>query len=85
MFELATLFGLLGGVTSASIFFPQVYRSWKTKRTNDLSWPTIGIGLLCAFSWVAYGLLRADPFIWVTNLLLFTASALLALLKKLHG
>lgn len=56
--------------------------SLDNKKTKDLSWLTIMIGTLNGFFWVVYGLLKSDPFIYVTNVLLFTATALLVVLKK---
>ncbi len=85
MADLASIFGLLGAVTASTIFFPQVFRAWKTKRTKDLSWPTIIIGMLNGFFWIAYGVLKSDPFIYVTNILLFIATTALAVLKKKYG
>ncbi len=82
MTDLASIFGLLGAITASTIFFPQVWKTWKTKRTRDLSWPTVIIGMLNGFFWIAYGLLKSDPFIYVTNILLFIATALLAIMKK---
>ncbi|MBI1971700.1 MAG: hypothetical protein HYS53_00205 [Candidatus Aenigmarchaeota archaeon] len=41
-----------------NIIFPQVWLSWKTKKTNDLSWMTITIGMLNGFLWTAYGALK---------------------------
>lgn len=82
METISTLFGLLGSFTAASLFFPQVWTSYKTKRTHDLAWFGIIIGMLNGFFWVVYGLLQADPFIWVTNTILFVGAFSLMVLKK---
>lgn len=82
MVDLAPLFGLLGSITASTIFFPQVWWAWKTKKTKDLSWLTIIIGVLNGFFWIVYGVLKSDPFIYVTNTLLFIATFILAILKK---
>ena len=82
MMDLTFVFGLLGSITASTIFFPQVWKSWKTKRTKDLSWYTIFIGVLNGFFWTVYGFMKSDPFIYVTNILLLTATLLLAVLKK---
>ncbi|MBS3128058.1 PQ-loop repeat-containing protein [Candidatus Woesearchaeota archaeon] len=83
--EISFLFGFLGSLTAASLFFPQVIRSYKTKETKDLSWFGIVIGMLNGIFWVVYGLLKVDLFIWVTNTLLFIGAFLLLLLKKKYG
>ncbi len=83
--ELAYLFGLLGSITAASLFFPQVWTSYKTKRTHDLAWFGIIIGLLNGLFWTVYGFFQMDPFIYVTNIILFIGALLLLLLKKKYG
>lgn len=85
MIDIAQVFGLLGSITAASLFFPQVYISWKTKKTYDLAWFGIIIGLLNGIFWIMYGLLRSDPFIYVTNIILLIGALLLLLLKKRYG
>lgn len=76
------LIGLVGSFTAATLFFPQVYTAWKTKRTKDLSWNTIYIGIANGTLWFFYGILKSDPFIYLTNAALFTAVTTLAILKK---
>lgn len=85
MVDTASLFGLLGSITAASLFFPQVFASYKSKRTKDISWFIIIIGMLNGIFWLVYGLLKNDPFIYITNLILFIGAFLLFLLKKKHG
>ncbi len=85
MNNLELLFGYLGSIFASFIFFPQVWTSYKTKKTKDLSWMGIIIGMLNGISWVSYGLLKGDPFIWVTNSLLFIGAFLLMILKKKYG
>lgn len=83
--NLVSILGLMGLITAASLFFPQVYDAWKTKKTRDLSQSTLYIGLANGTLWTIYGLLKADPFIYVTNTLLFIAVLLLTILKKRYG
>ncbi|MBI2573534.1 hypothetical protein HYV86_06735 [Candidatus Woesearchaeota archaeon] len=85
MIDIPAVFGLLGSITAASLFFPQVWVSFKTKKTNDLAWFGILIGLLNGIFWVIYGLFQADPFIYVTNIILFIGALLLFILKKKYG
>lgn len=85
MVNLASILGLLGAITAATIFIPQVWTSYKTKRTRDVAWYMIGIGLLNATFWTFYGFLKTDPFIYVTNIIGFVNSFLLLVLKKKYG
>jgi len=82
---IASLIGLSGSVTAACLFLPQVWSSHKTKQTQQIAWTSIFIGLLNAVFWTTYGLLKHDPFIYVTNILCFSGAFLLLLLKKRHG
>jgi len=77
--------GLFGSITAGSLFFPQVWASHRSKKTKHLAWTTIYIGLLNGVLWTGYGLLRTDPYIYVTNIVLFIGALLLLLLKKKHG
>ncbi len=80
-----SIFGLLASITASLIFFPQVWQSFKSKKTRDLAWFGIIIGMLNGVFWVTYGLFKGDPFIYVTNSLLFLGAFLLLILKKKYG
>jgi MtN3 and saliva related transmembrane protein len=84
-FSLVSLLGLLGAITASSIFIPQVLASYKNKKTKDIAWFTIAIGLANGVFWTSYGFLKLDPFIYVTNIISFVATLLLMLLKRKHG
>jgi MtN3 and saliva related transmembrane protein len=79
--NLTPIFGLLGSITAALLFFPQVIKSYRTKQTNFIAWSGIYIGMLNGIFWIIYGLLQSDPFIYVTNTILFIGAFLLLLLK----
>ncbi len=79
------LFGLLGSITASCLFFPQVWVSFRTKKTKDIAWSGIVIGMLNGFFWIVYGLMKIDPFIWVTNVILLVGAFLLLVLKKKYG
>ncbi len=80
---LASVFGTLGAITSSSMFFPQVWKSFKLKDTKSLSWFGLIIGFLNGGFWLMYGILKADPFIYVTNSF-FTFGATLLLVLKIR-
>ena len=85
MNTVASIFGLLGSITAASLFFPQVWASYTTKKTESIAWSMILVGMLNGVLWIVYGLLQGDPFIYVTNAILFVGALLLAILKKKYG
>jgi uncharacterized protein with PQ loop repeat len=80
-----TLIGLLASCAAASLFFPQVISSYKTKQTDGLAWPGIFLGLANAALWVTYGLMKNDPFIYATNSVAFVGAFCLLLLKKKYS
>jgi MtN3 and saliva related transmembrane protein len=56
--------GLIAGITTISGFLPQIYRGYKTKHLNDISYLMLilmGIGMSL---WLLYGLnLNSNPII----------------------
>ena len=83
--NIASILGFSGSVTAACLFLPQVWASHRTKQTQQIAWTSILLGLLNAVFWASYGVFKADPFIYVTNILCFAGAFLLFLLKKKHG
>tara|TARA_B100001741_G_C16451099_1_gene550449 strand:+ start:439 stop:738 length:300 start_codon:yes stop_codon:yes gene_type:complete len=48
-------------VSSAVLMgLPQIYKIYKTKKTNDLSAPYLFLWTVCSISWVGYGYLDND-------------------------
>ncbi len=85
MVELVSVFGFLGAITASCLFFPQVWESYRTRKTHDLAWFGIFIGMLNGVFWFVYGLLKADAFIYVTNAIFFLGVFLLMALKRKYG
>ncbi|MCK8520876.1 SemiSWEET transporter [Aquimarina sp. D1M17] len=57
MIDPIEILGLVAAVLTTAAFFPQVYKTWKTKSTDSLSLSMLLIfvsGLLC---WLVYGFL----------------------------
>lgn len=84
-FDFGSLLGFLGAITASFLFFPQVLASYKTKKTKDIAWSSIVIGMLNGIFWIGYGFSKADPIIYITNIILFIGASLLMLLKKKYG
>ncbi|MBI4019008.1 MAG: PQ-loop repeat-containing protein [Candidatus Aenigmarchaeota archaeon] len=83
--DLMFLLGLSGSITASILFFPQVWASYRTKRTKDLSWAVILIGIINGAIWTVYGLLKADMFIYATNSMIVIATSMLLMLKRKYG
>ena len=57
-------------VMGVSTGIPQVYHTYKTKKTNDLSLPYLILWTLCSISWTIYGYLDNDIPLIVCDLLI---------------
>ena len=52
--------GLIAGLLTTIAFIPQVWKSWKTKSTKDLSLSMTAIFFVGVGLWLAYGILVHD-------------------------
>lgn len=79
---LATL-GFAAACLTTGAFFPQVIRSWRTRRTDDIS---LGMYLMLVIGiclWIVYGVFRRDAPLIVANIVtLFSAGSVLYLKLK---
>ena len=75
------MLGLFGAVLTSMSWIPQVYKSWQTKRLEDLSWVTLIILEVGTFCWLAYGIFRADALIIGANGFIGCCIASLMLMK----
>jgi len=85
MINLISIIGTLGAITAASLFFPQVFASFKNKKTKDIAWSAIFIGMANGLIWSSYGYLKMDLFIFITNIVMFIGASILLLLKRKYG
>ena len=80
-----TILGLIAGTLTTLSFLPQVIRTLRTRHAGDLSaaWlVTFGVGVA---SWCAYGILRSDVAIIVTNATTFALVMALVVAKYAVG
>ncbi|HYL93539.1 MAG TPA: SemiSWEET transporter [Alphaproteobacteria bacterium] len=71
-----------GAVTTVS-FVPQVYKAWRTKRCDDLSWGLLLLFAAGIFLWLIYGLaIHSTPVIVANSATLVLVVALAVL--KMH-
>ena len=50
------ILGIIAGCLSCLTFIPQVYQTWKTKATKDISLPTFVIAALSCVLWLIYAI-----------------------------
>ena len=79
------MLGYLAGFLGTVSFLPQVIKSWKTKKTHDISllmFVVLGLGVLL---WVIYGLLTNQVPISLWNGVVFVLVSSLVFLKLKYG
>ncbi len=83
--ELADLFGYAGTVTGASFLLPQVYKSWKTKNAEDLSWGMLILFFFNSVFWLLYGILISAAPVAITNGLGLASTTILLTFKTRYS
>lgn len=75
-----TLLGLVGGTLTTASFFPQVFKTWKTRSTKDVSlfmFVLLSVGITF---WIAYGLkIGSVPVVAANSISLVMTLAMLAM------
>ena len=61
--------GFAAGTLTVVSFLPQVYQAWKTKKVKDVSFAMMACLMAGAVTWIAYGVLKKDMPVIVTNVL----------------
>jgi MtN3 and saliva related transmembrane protein len=74
-------FGIAGGILNTIRLFPQVYKSWITKSTGDLSGYFLAILFLQSIFIILYGIYKPDNIILWTNISPLVCSIILGALK----
>ncbi|MBL24747.1 MAG: hypothetical protein CMM48_12720 [Rhodospirillaceae bacterium] len=82
-FDSITILGLAAAIVTTSGFFPQVIKTWRTRKTRDIS---LAMYLVLCFGiclWLAYGFLRGDlPLLVANGVTLLCVITILALKFK---
>jgi MtN3 and saliva related transmembrane protein len=80
--DIASFFGVIASIFTSIRFIPQVYRSFSTRKTTDLSLTFLYFVSAQSVFLILYGITRPDQFVLYMNILPL-ASALLLLVLKL--
>ncbi|HEY1952684.1 MAG TPA: SemiSWEET transporter [Gemmatimonadaceae bacterium] len=60
--------GLLAGALTVSSFLPQVIRTWKSRKTGDLSLGMFALLVTASTLWIIYGFVINDTAVILTNI-----------------
>jgi MtN3 and saliva related transmembrane protein len=66
-FTLENLSGTLALITSIIGLFPQVYKSYRTKSTDDVSMIMLVNYLVCSIAWIIHGIYTNSKFVVYSN------------------
>lgn len=58
--EFTIILGLMAGLLTTLASIPQIIKSWKTRKTRDISTPWIVLTASGVFLWLFYGFLARD-------------------------
>ena len=73
--------GYLAGFLTVVSFLPQVVRTWKTRRTKDLSMGMFGLIIAASILWIVYGAITSDWPVILTNSGMIALNGALAVAK----
>ena len=79
--EFADIFGYAGTITGMSFMIPQVWKSWRTKSVEDVSWAMLLILFTNSILWVTYGALIGRMPLVLSNSVTFVVVITLMSLK----
>ncbi|MEK7547171.1 MAG: SemiSWEET transporter [Patescibacteria group bacterium] len=80
-----TILGLIAATLTATSFFPQVLKCWRTGQTKDISLPMYLIINTGFFLWIIYGFLISDLPLIAANIVAFLAASLILFFKLKNG
>lgn len=73
--------GVIGGIVTTSAILPQIYKSYKTRSTSDLSWTMFAIFYVGVSMNFIFGILINHPAIYLTASISFMTNTTLAVIK----
>lgn len=76
-------FGTIALITSIIGLLPQIYKSFKTKSTNDISMIMLLNYFVCSVSWIVYGICTNSSFVIWSNIVGLITS-LISIIQKKH-
>ncbi len=75
------ILGYSACAVTALTFLPQVLKTWKEKSAKNVSLMMFIIAFVNEVMWIAYGVLRDDMVIIVTNVIMIIMCSIMILLK----
>ncbi len=79
------IFGLIAGAITSMGYLPQLYKGYKTKKLDDVSYYMPGILAIGMFLWLVYGIILNAFAVIVANIFGVACSILLIIMKKIYS
>jgi len=79
------LFGLAAGAITSISFIPQLYRGYKTKKLEDVSYFMFVILTFGMTMWLIYGVLKPSLAIMIANAFGIVCSIVVIIMKKMYS
>lgn len=82
--SIVVLSGTIALVTSFIGLFPQIYKSFKTKSTHDISFIMLLNYLICSIAWIIYGMNTESLYVLASNVVGLVSSLILMMQKRYY-
>ena len=77
------IFGYFAAILTTAAFLPQLIKTLKIKKADDVSLTTLVMFIIGVMSWIVYGYKISSPPIFIANLITFILN-LLILISKVY-
>ena len=81
---LIAIIGFLAGLTSTISLVPQIYKTYLSKTTRDLSGIMLINFIICSILWIIYGVLTDTASVYLTNIIMLICSVILVYFKQIY-
>lgn len=78
---MVNFFGFIALLTSFIGLTPQIYKTYKTKSAEDISYLMLYNFLICSVSWIVYGFYTNSDFVIYSNIV-GTITSLISIFQK---
>ena len=75
------LFGYFAAILTTAAFLPQLIKTLKTKKADDVSLTTLVMFIICVLSWIIYGYKISSTPILIANLITLILNLLILIFK----
>jgi MtN3 and saliva related transmembrane protein len=79
------IFGLIAGVITSMGFIPQLFKGYKTKKLDDVSYYMPIVLAIGMSMWLIYGILKDAIAIVVANFFAMACCFILIIMKKIYS